>query len=448
MKRLKNIVAGLVALCIMLSGMRAFALSENSIHTSAKTPISSETAALKWQKSFGSSYANAPSIPTVVDDTVLVMSGNTLYKLDSKDGNIIQSVEMAEKPNYGYTPVTYADGVIYCPLNNGTIQAFRYKTMQSLWIYRDPLGGQSLTPITYSDGCVYTGFWNDEDEYANYVCINVKDANKFRSDEEKTAVWRFPKLGGFYWAGCAVFGDKIVFGGDDGTVYSDRTAHLYCLEKNSGKTIDTVSVTGDQRSTVVYHAGRVYAATKAGWLYSIAVDANGIFNDSSIKKLYLGGATTATPVIYNNRLYVGVQGSGFGSGSLKVIDASSLKLIDSVAIKGYPQNAALVSDGYYAENGNVYIYLTYNAAPGGITVITDRAGQTSPVKEELFTPNSDSRNYGISTISADSNGTLYYRNDSGNIFAIENTENRQEENASWLVRFFRTIVEFFKNLFS
>ena len=448
MKKIKNIAVILLCVCILFSGINASALSENCMHTSSKTPVSSATAELKWQKKFGTSYVSAPSVPTVVDDIVIVMSGKTLYKLDSEDGSVIKSVEMAEKPNYGYTPVTYADGVIYCPLNNATVQAFNYKTMKSLWIYRDSLGGQSLTPITYSDGCIYTGFWNDEDEYANYVCINVKDENKQKTDEEKSAVWSFKKLGGFYWAGCAVVGNNIVFGSDDGTAYSDRASNLYCLNKSTGEKIDTYSIKGDQRSTVVYDSGRIYASTKAGYLYSVKIGSDGKFDDSSAKTLNLSGASTSTPVIYNNRLYIGVQGSGFGNGSIKVIDASTLKLIYSAKIKGYPQNAPLVSDGYYSDNGKIYVYVTYNAAPGGITVLTDSAGQTSPVTEELFTPDSDSSNQCISTISADSNGTLYYRNDSGNIFAVENTENKAEKSELWIVRIFKAIVNFFKNLFS
>lgn len=448
MKSIKKFVSVVLCVCILMSGIGAFALAENSMHTSAKTPVSASTAVLKWQLKLGTSYVNAPSVPTVVGDTLLVMSGNKLYKLDSEDGSVIKSVDMVEKPNYGYTPVTYSDGVIYCPLNNGTVQAFNYKTMKSIWVYKDELGGQSLTPITCSDGFVYTGFWNGEEEYADYVCINAKDENKLKTDEEKSAVWTYKSKGGFYWAGCAVAGDKIIFGGDDGTAYSDKNSQLRCLNKATGEVSDTLSIVGDQRSTVVYDSGKIYASTKAGFLYSVSLGSDGKFEDSSLKKLKLSGATTATPVIYNNRLYLGAQGNGFGSGKLEVINATTLKSVYSVPVKGYPQTAVLVSDGYYSDSGKVYIYTTYNAAPGGITVITDCEGQTSAKVSELFTPNSESGAYSVSTISADENGTLYYKNDLGNIFAVENTENKSEENNdSWIARIFKAIVNFFKNLF-
>lgn len=415
---------------------------------SAKTPLSAEATELKWSLKLGNSYNDAPSTQIVVDDTLVVMSGNTLYKLDAETGEVIKSAEMADAPSYSYTSPTYADGVIYCPLDNATVQAFNYKNLKSLWIYRDELGGQSLTPITHSDGCIYTGFWNDEDLEANYVCIDVKDENMFSQTEEKSAEWTYTSKGGFYWAGASIYADAIIFGCDDGTFYDNKPSKLVSLDKSSGKVIDCIAITGDQRSSVTVYNGRVYAVTKAGWLYSVKLNYDGSFNDSDVKKLSLGGASTSKPVIYNNRLYVGVQGSGFGKGYLNVIDTSTLKLIYSAQTKGYPQNSVLVSDAYIKESGIAYIYLTYNAAPGGITVFSDKAGQTSPSSSELFVPEKDKASYCISTIVSSADGTLYYKNDSGYIFALGNTENEPTEELSWFERFFNAIIEFFKYLFS
>lgn len=449
MKSVKNFSALLLVFLILCTPLQVSAayISSSDI-VSAKTPMSAEQTELKWSLKLGSSYKDAPSTQIVVDDTLIVMSGSTLYKLDSDTGEVIKSAEMVETPSYSYTSPTYADGVIYCPLDNATVQAFNYKNLKSLWVYRDELGGQSLTPITYSDGCIYTGFWNDEDLEANYVCIDVKDENIFSQTEAKSPEWTYTSKGGFYWAGAAVYSDAVIFGSDDGTFYDNKPSKLISLDKTSGKTIDTLEITGDQRSGIAIYNSRVYAVTKAGWLYSVKLNSDGSFNDSDVKKLSLGSASTSKPVIYNNRLYVGVQGSGFGKGYLKVIDASTLKLIYSAQTKGYPQNSVLVSDAYVAENGTVYVYTTYNANPGGITVFMDKAGQTSAVSSELFVPEGDKANYCISTIVSAEDGTLYYKNDSGYIFALSNTANEPAEEDSWFVRFFKAIIEFFRNLFS
>lgn len=434
----------MLVVLMALSPVECFAayVSNGSI-TSAKTPVSADEAELLWSVQFGTSYKNAPSTMIVVDDTIVVMSKKTLYKLNTKNGEIIKQAEMADIPSYSYTSPTYADGVIYCPLDNGTVQAFDYKTLKSLWIYKDKLGGQSLSSIVYSDGCIYTGFWNDEDAYANFVCIDVKDENRKEINEPKSAKWTYKVLGGFYWAGCSFSGDYVIVGTDDGTVYANKAAKLLSINKSTGKLYDSVSIIGDQRSGIAMNGNTAYCVTKAGYLYSVKVS-NGKFDSDSLKKLSLGGASTSTPVIYKDRIYVGVQGSTIKEGSIKVVDAKKMNVIYSASAKGYPQNSVLVSDAYFKDTGKVYVYTTYNAPPGGISVYTDSEGQTKAVKSELFTPDSDKANYSVSNIVSDKNGTLFYKNDSGYIFAVGKKGQRKE---NWFVRFFNSIANFFQNLF-
>ncbi len=443
MKTLKKLLLIILAVLMILSPVECFAVyvSDGNV-TSYSTPTSQDDTELLWSRQFGTSYKDAPSTMTVVDDTVIVMSKNTLYKLNEKNGKTVKQAEMADIPNFGYTSPTYAEGVIYCPLDNGTIQAFDYKTLKSLWIYKDKLGGQSLSPIVYSDGCIYTGFWNDEDAHANFVCIDVKDENTKLTDESKSAKWTYKSLGGFYWAGCTFSGDCVIVGTDDGTVYANKNAKLLSLKKSNGKLIDFVSIIGDQRSGIVVSGGKAYFTTKAGYLYSVKIN-SGKFNANSLKKLSLGGASTSTPVIYNGRIYVGVQGKSAKEGSVKVIDANKLSVIYSAPANGYPQNAVLVSDAYFKDTGKVYIYTTYNAHPGGITVYTDSANQTKAEKAELFTPDSDKANYSVSSIVCDENGTLFYKNDSGYIFAVG--KKGQQEN--WFIRLINLIINFIKILF-
>lgn len=439
------------AVCIILSAL-LFALPiqasaatyvSNSQIVSASTPTSAENTELAWSVKLGTSYKNAPSTQTVVGDTLIVMSGKKLLKLDAKTGKTLKSADMVDMPSYGYTSPTYADGVIYCPLDNAKIQAFNFKTMKSMWVYTDSLGGQSLTPITYDNGCIYTGFWNDEDRKANYVCIDVTDENKKETHEAKKAVWTYTNLGGFYWAGCAVVGENVVFGCDDGTVYANKNSKVVSLNKKSGKTVDTLPIVGDQRSTITYLDGVIYFTTKAGYLYSVKLTASGTFNDSSVKRLSLGGASTSTPLVYNGRIYLGVQGNGFGPGYFKVVDAAKLSIIYSAQTKGYPQGQFLLSDAYLKDTGKVNIYLTYNNAPGGVTMFTDSVGQTKAEKQELFTPSGEMSNYCISSIVSDGDGTIFYKNDSGCIFALKN----KTEKISFFKRIFNAILNFFKRIF-
>ncbi len=443
METLKKLLLIILAVLMALSPVECFAVyvSDSNV-TSYNTPTSQDDAELLWSRQFGTSYKDAPSTMTIVDDTVIVMSKNTLYKLNVRNGRTVKQAEMADIPNFGYTSPTCADGVIYCPLDNGTIQAFDYKTLKSLWIYRDKPGGQSLSPIVYSDGCIYTGFWNGEDAYANFVCIDVRDENIKQTDEIKSAKWTYKSLGGFYWSGCVFSGDCVIVGTDDGTVYSNKNSKLLSLKKSNGKLNDSVSIIGDRRSGIAVSGGKAYFTTKAGYLYSMKIN-RGRFDVNSLKRLSLGGASTSTPVIYNGRIYVGVQGKSAKEGSIKVIDANKLSVIYSAPANGYPQNSMLLSDAYFKDTGKVYIYTTYNAPPGGITVYTDSANQTKAEKTELFTPDSGKANYSVSSIVCDENGTLFYKNDSGYIFAV----GKKGQQINWFIRLINMILDFFKHLF-
>ena len=442
---LKKMLCAVLCSLLFVSPIHVFAkeYTSSSQIVSVKTPESVQNTELAWAVKLGTSYKNAPSTQTVVGDALIVMSGKKLLKIDTKTGKTVKSTDMVDMPSYGYISPVYANGVIFCPLDNAKIQAFDFKTMKSLWVYSDSLGGQSLCPITYDNGFIYTGFWNDEDRKANYACISVTDENKKDTHEVKKATWTYTNLGGFYWAGCAVVGENVFFGCDDGTVYCEKASKVVSLNKKSGKQIDTLPIIGDQRSSMTYSEGKLYFTTKAGYLYSVSINSNGTFNDSTVKRLALGGASTSTPLIYNGRIYIGVQGKGFGSGYFKVIDSQKLTVIYYAQTKGYPQGQFLLSDAYLKDSGKINIYITYNNIPGGITMFTDSSGQTKAEPQELFTPSGDQTGYCISSVIADENGTLFYKNDSGYIFALKN----KSKKISFFKKIINALKEFFRKLF-
>lgn len=406
--------------------------------TSAQTPINN--ASLLFAKKFGGNYKAAPTPPVVVGDTLLVVSGVKLYKLDAKTGEEIASVKMQGITLYTTTSPLYADGKVFVALDDGIVQAFDYKTMKSLWVYTDSIGGQAICPITYDNGYIYTGFWVGETEYANYVCLSVKDENTKSETESKSPKWTHKALGGFYWAGGLVTDKYVIVGKDDGKKNSESNSKIISLDKSTGKTVSSLKVSGDIRSSVLYsdETDAYYASSKAGYIYKFAMDSSGKL--SSLKTYTASGAVTATPVIYNSRMYVGCQNGT--TGKFIILDAKTMKEIYTCDMQGYPQASMLVSTGYEETTGKVYIYSTYNAKPGGITVFEDSKGQTSAVKTELYTPESDMQQYCISTISVSADGTLYYKNDSGNIFAVGEKEPEIKLN------FIQKIIAVIKNIIS
>lgn len=391
--------------------------------------VVTNSAQLKFSKKFGANYRNSPTPPIVVGDTLIVASGSTLYKLNAENGEVTASVKMSGSNFYATVSPLYADGKIFVQLDGGKVEAFDYESLKSLWTYTDSLGGQALCPIIYDGENIYTGFWNGETENANYVCLKAECENA-----KNTAVWKYESLGGFYWVGCAVSGNYAVLGKDDGARGSDGKSSIVLLNKANGKCVSSLNVKGDIRSSVSYsdETQSYYTSSKAGYVYKFKVDTEkGKLN--SLKTYTASGAITATPIVYNNRLYVGSQnGSG---GKFNVLDATELTGIYSCDMNAYVQSTALVCTGYEQYNGKVYVIVTYNAKPGGLTVFEDSAGQTKAEKTELFTPENAMSEYCISTVSASEDGTLYYKNDSGNIFAVS----QKIDNAYLFQNFFKIL---------
>ena len=409
--------------------------------TNAKTPYAPEDTELLWAVKHGTGWAAAPGSPIMVDGDIYTYSGSTIRRLNSMTGEVVTEGTMVDKSSYSIVPMTYGDGMVFVGLSGGKIQAFNAKTLESLWVYTDELGGQPNCPITYKDGYIYAGFWNSEDRNANFACINTVDEDHASATEVKYASWTYTRAGGFYWAGAYVTDKLAIVGTDDGASgYDTNGAALLVFDRFTGEKLDAhEGIRGDLRSNVSHdpESDRVFFTTKGGILGNAQIDWDtGKILDYKevVIKDAQGNAnamSTCTPSVYNGRIYIGVAGtSQFGANSGHGIAVYNLNGDGSMtqayvyAIVGYPQTSAMVSTAYSAEDGSVYIYLPYNYTPGGVSVLKDKPGQTAPVTttgsgySEVFTPVGPLAQYCICSTIADQYGTIYYKNDSCYMMAI------------------------------
>ncbi len=390
-------------------------------------PTSADQAHLLWNLKLGTGWSAAPSTQLIVDNSLVVMSGTTIYKLDLNSGNIRAQGTMCDTFNWGYTPFAYGEGKIFVSLRAGKIQAFDATTLESLWVYTDPLGGQSVSPVVYSDGYVYTGFWNSEDRDANYVCLKAEDEDRSSTSEAKTATWSIMNTGGYYWAGAVAVGDYLVFGSDDGiSAESDGTSTLRCVNKYTGAVASTLALSGlgDQRSALCYapEEGKVFFTTKGGYICSASITtSSGQLSNLSSHHVWENTASTSTPVYYKGKLYFGI-GAGYDGGEqcrFVVANAQTLETVASVETAGDVKSSPLLSTAHESD-GYLSFYFTCNVEPGGIYVAkvkTDCSSDADIALSEVFDAFGYEQ-YCISSIIASSNGTMYYKNDSCNIFAV------------------------------
>ncbi len=414
MKKTLKIIASVLIISILLS-VTSFSVSQSgNFITNSKTPVYSSV--LKYSVTLGQGYKNAPTSPIVIGNTLIVASANRLFKLNAENGKVLQSSVMSGSVSFSVASPTYADGKIFVQLGGGKIQAFDYNTMKSIWVYTDAVGGQALCPITYESGYIYTGFWISEEDSANYVCISTNDENPSSENESKKAKWTFKNKGGFYLSGSAVSGNYVLLGADNGLADYTGSSKIFALNKSTGKLASSLAVKGDIRSSITYDSvlDTFFVSSKAGYVYSFKFSSStGTF--SALKSFKAIGSVTSSPVCYKGRLYFGSQNAS--SGRFYVLDASTMKEIYHAEMKGYPQATPLVGTGFEKE-GSVLVYLTYNQRPGGITLFEDSAKQTEAKMTEIFEPTGTQSQFCISPIVADEDGTLFYKNDSGTIFAV------------------------------
>lgn len=519
----KKIAVSLLTLTLLITMMPAAALAlsldlqeavdkewynfrnnqENNGYTDRETPQDAETTGLKWAQKYEESSGKVKTTPTpplILDGALYVGLKNKVYKLDKETGDVLaKSEEMVSNVGYAMNPILYADGKLFVQVGNGVIQALDYKTLECVWS-TEKIGGQTVSPISYTEvngkGYIYMGVWNNANKDGALLCVSTDDYG-VNEDKIKQTTWRFIPSGssetlkntvytdteltfdkdikkaveegtagarGFYWAGAYACENFIAIGSDDGANdYGEpaQSACFYTLDPESGEIIDKISgIEGDIRTTVVYDVGFLYFCTKGGQVYKVAVDDEGKLGEPVT--LDLGGEITASPVVYNGRLYVGVRGEGGqfdpdAGHAFAVVDTQSMQKLYDLPIDGYPQASALLSTAYEDEDfdgdgkadGRVYIYFTYNAKPGGIYYTYDAAAQAGAATESgvLFMPPEDMQEYCTSTLCADRDGVLYYKNDSGYLMAVEQKEayatNMEVEDAlSWSSDFHPGLAEY------
>lgn len=393
-------------------------------NTTAPTPTDEVKESWVTQIKDSADWATNVSDPIYVGDYVYIAAGSKLLQLNAETGETEREGTLVAPIN-SIARMVYVDGRIIVPLSGGRLQALTADRLATLWMTpalsaTEQGDQQSLSTLTLGDGCVYFGTavadWSVT-YGGSLVCVDIQTGKVlwFQENSEK----------GYYWSGAALAGSYVVVGDDAGAVIA--------RDAKTGAEVSRVDVGASVRSTVVTSDGgkTLFVVSMDGVLHRLSLSDAGILSETG--KVKFAKTSTSTPTISGGKLFVGGQSETFTQvskwvkayyGVLAVIDAESLSVSEVSTIDGHAfvgdtngqatsaevKSAPVVS----VQNGETYVYFTANCNPGG--VYRYRLGDTDA--SLIYTPDADHQNYCMASITVGPDGTLYYVNDSGALFAI------------------------------
>lgn len=385
----------------------------------SKTPTAAN-AKLSWSTALKevSDWNTAMSEPLIINNQLYIAVGDELVVLE-RNGTVVKKGQLAEPIEYTCRPI-YEGGKVIVPLRSGRFQALAADSLKTVWL-TDALPARKIDGKYYDQQILGTVVSDGGLLYAATACTDSKGSygGLVFCFEAATGqlVWQFENpTAGYYWSGAVVVDGTLIIAGDDGI--------LLALDAKTGGEVDRLDLGSPVRSTIVRAEHTVYITSQDGMLHKVELQANGASKRSLLRKsavrqgdlfgtherVSFADYSTGTPAIYSGKAYIGGKLSD-GTGLLSVIDLNTMQVLQRVSVPGEVKSTPLVS---VDPSGKVSVYFTSNDSTGGLYALHE--GQSRA--DVIFLPEGDAANYCISSAIVDKDGTLYYTNDSGQLFAI------------------------------
>ncbi len=354
--------------------------------------------------SWGSVYAGTPIL---VNNHIYAVRNHKIEMLDAKTGEVKASTKLHSQIGY-YSNIIYGGGMIFVPLGNGDVQCFNAATLKSMYLIENPASLGSYWGVYgamhYDNGKLYVGYSNQGD-YGGYAVYDTLDPNIDDEYEVVKPLWMTgEKDQSYYGSGAVTIKDMVVIGGDGGIV-SVRNA-------KSGEELSKLQLSGKIRCSLVYADGYIWTTTQSKKIYKLLLSESGKITVA--EEADLPNNSNASPVVTGGKVYV--AGGVWGAGFFAVYDMNLTLLAQE---KGEnPFNTPTVSTAY----DNVCVYFTENG-PEGSLYMAEVTANNKITLTKIYTPKHIQ--YSMSKVIISSDGTIYYTNDAGYLFAIR-TKTSQE----------------------
>lgn len=292
--------------------------------------------------------------------------------------------------------------------------------------------GQANTPITGTTynghEYIYFGIYDGTSVYYQYD-YNTSTLTSFTPGETND---------GFYWAGAAVVGSNVVFGAENGYVYSRPIGSTFGSASGSKVNLRNIQPNaGKVRSSICYDAtgGYLYLTTSNAYLWRLS--SADITSASCVCFADEGSQTSgdvyvlnssSTPVVSGSgRVYVGgyniywkADGTSVYRGALKNVKASEWNSSETPvytnwqsADSGAIQSSPVVS--YVSLRQMDYVYFTTNGPDGKI--VCQRAARLGTGSAEMWS--AESGTYTLQGIAVSDDGYIVFGNDNNRLFVCK-----------------------------
>lgn len=284
--------------------------------------------------------------------------------------------------------------------------------------------GQFNTPIT---GTTYNGH--------KYLYFGIYDGDRAYYQYDYTTAaqsslksfYYFRNGEGFYWAGAAVVGDSVYFGGEGGYVFkrpigdtfgSATNVYTY-LSPDEGGAADAV------RSSICYDGSNLYLTTKDAHLWKLSTDLqtkSSVLLKEGTNDPYVQNVSSTPVVSPSGYIYVGGynitwnnNGTSAYKGALKAVDwsgsAATVTTLWSAASNGAIQSSPVV----YSDDGIDYIYFTTNGENGKAVCVSYDTDLGDIATEWSV----NSGTYTLQGLAVSDNGYMTFGNDNNQVFVLK-----------------------------
>lgn len=378
---MKKILLCIAAALSALSALSGAALAdsagfavESGLAFPVKAPYDKNYVEIRWS----TPEAETAGIPVTDGEFVLIPSRNRVDKLSEKDGKTEASAELDEKVSENCRGAVL-NGVLVQPARS-SVYAINTADMS---VKCSAEFGEPVTDVALIDSLAYFGV-KTENAY-KFVCADVSDDLKTVWELECSSAPTSPALSG----------DFVIFSNGSNLIVHNYQNDSY-VENPVGAEISAV------------FAGKyaVFMSGADGVLYKLRLTEDGSAEPDTLTGCALGGTLTA-PAELNNRVYVGSSEGFF------VVDGLNMDVL-----REFPEMKNASAPFICYGSGQ----RAYTAAPHGndgwylYGVLDTDDGQTASEIAKIH-------DYTGGSYAVSANGTLFFRDAAGRVWAVAEREN-------------------------